>query len=86
MSFFAENWLVLLFGGGMLALHLFGHGHGGNIKAQDRVNSPTEPSGDPSDAMFKDPATSRNDLAPKPKIKLASVIEHAEFATAKPKT
>jgi hypothetical protein len=82
MSWIAENWLVLLFGGGMLAMHLFGHGHGGKKKAQGRVNSPNEP----SDATFEDPATGRRDRSQKPKIKLASVIEHAEFAPEKPKT
>jgi len=80
MSWIVENWLVLLFGGGMLALHLFGHG--GHKKAQGRENSPKAP----SDAMFGDPATSRSDRPQKPKIESASVIEHAEFAPAKSKT
>lgn len=29
MSWLAENWLWLLLGGGMVAMHLFGHRHGG---------------------------------------------------------
>lgn len=30
MQWITENWLLLLLGGGMLAMHLFGHGkHGG---------------------------------------------------------
>ncbi len=28
MQWMIENWLLLLVGGGMLAMHLFGHGHG----------------------------------------------------------
>ena len=28
MQWVFENWLVLLVGGGMIAMHLFGHGHG----------------------------------------------------------
>jgi len=27
MQWIIENWLVVLVGGGMLAMHLFGHGH-----------------------------------------------------------
>ncbi|WP_138935006.1 hypothetical protein [Roseovarius arcticus] len=28
MQWVYENWLLLLVGGGMIAMHLFGHGHG----------------------------------------------------------
>lgn len=28
MEWIADNWLVLLLGGGMVAMHMFGHGHG----------------------------------------------------------
>lgn len=28
MQWLAENWLLLLLGGGMIAMHLFGHGRG----------------------------------------------------------
>jgi|AntRauTorcE11898_2_1112593.scaffolds.fasta_scaffold05714_2 hypothetical protein len=28
MQWVFENWLLLLVGGGMIAMHLFGHGHG----------------------------------------------------------
>ncbi len=28
MQWIVDNWLVLLLGGGMVAMHLFGHGHG----------------------------------------------------------
>ena len=28
MQWIIENWLLLLVGGGFVALHLFGHGHG----------------------------------------------------------
>jgi len=29
MQWLSENWILVLFGGGMIAMHLFGHGHGG---------------------------------------------------------
>lgn len=32
MQWLAENWLTLLLVAGMLALHMFGHGHGGHGK------------------------------------------------------
>jgi len=32
MQWITENWIVLLLGGGMIAMHLFGHGHGGHGK------------------------------------------------------
>ncbi len=28
MQWVIENWILVLVGGGMLAMHLFGHGHG----------------------------------------------------------
>jgi len=28
MQWVTENWLILLLGGGMVAMHLFGHKHG----------------------------------------------------------
>lgn len=30
MQWVVDNWLILLLVGGMLAMHLFGHGHGGH--------------------------------------------------------
>lgn len=30
MQWVIDNWILLLFGGGMIAMHLFGHGHGGH--------------------------------------------------------
>lgn len=30
MAWISENWLLLLLFGGMAAMHLFGHGHGGH--------------------------------------------------------
>jgi len=30
MQWITDNWVLLLFGGGMIAMHLFGHGHGGH--------------------------------------------------------
>ena len=29
MQWLADNWFLVLFGGGMIAMNLFGHGHGG---------------------------------------------------------
>ncbi len=83
MNWIAENWLALSFGGGMLAMHLFGHGHGhgSRKKARSRAHSPK----DTSDATFEEPAASRPVLAIKPKIDLTGTIEQAEFAVAKPK-
>ena len=30
MQWVLDNWFLILFGGGMIAMHLFGHGHGGH--------------------------------------------------------
>lgn len=30
MQWLLDNWILVLFGVGMLAMHLFGHGHGGH--------------------------------------------------------
>jgi hypothetical protein len=30
MQWLLDNWILVLFGGGMIAMHLFGHGHGGH--------------------------------------------------------
>ena len=31
MQWMFDNWILILFGGGMIAMHLFGHGgHGGH--------------------------------------------------------
>jgi hypothetical protein len=30
MEWLLNNWVLVLFGGGMIAMHLFGHGHGGH--------------------------------------------------------
>ena len=30
MQWIIDNWLLLALGGGMIAMHLFGHGHGGH--------------------------------------------------------
>jgi len=37
MQWVFENWLLLLLGGGMVAMHVFGHGHGhkGEHKKKD---------------------------------------------------
>jgi len=55
MQWITENWLLLLFGGGMLAMHLFGHGHGHKRghKGGDHA-APEKPS---DDTEQPDPAT-----------------------------
>lgn len=40
MQWIVENWLLLLLGGGMIAIHLFGHGHGKN-GSHDHANHRT---------------------------------------------
>jgi len=30
MQWLLDNWFWVLFGGGLIAMHLFGHGHGGH--------------------------------------------------------
>lgn len=30
MQWILDNWILVLFGGGMIAMHMFGHGHGGH--------------------------------------------------------
>jgi len=82
MSWIAENWLALLIGGGILAMHLFGRGRGANNKAQGRAYSPSET----ANAMFGPAAASRSDLSRKPKFELASAVEQVEFTSAAPKT
>ena len=64
MQWMIENWLLLLVGGGMLAMHLFGHGHGhkrghkgdgGN--AHHKASNDTEPSDhEPSDQKATNPS------------------------------
>lgn len=35
MAWISENWLLILLFGGMAAMHLFGHGHGGHKHGKD---------------------------------------------------
>lgn len=35
MQWILDNWLLLLLGGGMVAMHVFGHGHGGHGRGRD---------------------------------------------------
>ncbi|WP_035919563.1 hypothetical protein [Leisingera aquimarina] len=39
MQWIVDNWLILLLGGGMVAMHLFGHGHGGHGRGGRRKNT-----------------------------------------------
>lgn len=51
MQWLSQNWIWVLFGGGFIALHLFGHGgHGGHgdhreskIETEDSDKRPSEP-------------------------------------------
>lgn len=48
MEWVLDNWIWILLGGGMVAMHLFGHGgHGSHGKNRD-AGSPTEPAPQPS--------------------------------------
>ena len=48
MQWLLDNWIWILFGGGMIAMHLFGHGgHGGRGKRRNKA-SQTEPQAQPS--------------------------------------
>jgi hypothetical protein len=49
MQWVLDNWILLLIGGGMIAMHLFGHGHGGH-----------DGHGGKKDAAEPDPATPRD--------------------------
>ena len=50
MQWILENWFLVLFGGGMIAMHLFGHGHGshgkkkppGDIKDDEKASKDDE--------------------------------------------
>ena len=43
MQWLAENWFLVLIGGGMIAMHLFGHGgHGGHGKKKPEDVSKTD--------------------------------------------
>jgi len=46
MQWVLDNWLWIVFGGGMVAMHLFGHG--GHGKTGEPPPSKTGNSGDPS--------------------------------------
>jgi hypothetical protein len=51
MQWITDNWLILLFGGGMIAMHLFGHGgHGGHGKHKTKQpQKPDDVAESPSD-------------------------------------
>ncbi|WP_375256401.1 hypothetical protein [Yoonia sp.] len=57
MDWLIENWVLVLLFGGMAAMHLFGHGHGGH--KHDKSGTPQEVDKKTADA------TSDNDAAPK---------------------
>ena len=39
MQWIVDNWLILLLGGGVVAMHLFGFGHGGHGRGGKKPNS-----------------------------------------------
>lgn len=41
MQWIVDNWVLLLLGGGFLAMHLFGHGHGHGRKGKG--HAPEDP-------------------------------------------
>ena len=47
MQWIVENWLLLAVGGGMIAMHLFGHGHGHKGGDKSTHDVPTEKSDAP---------------------------------------
>jgi hypothetical protein len=50
MQWVVDNWILILFGGGMLAMHLFGHGGHGKKHAaassEEPESKPTSPAVD----------------------------------------
>jgi len=85
MNWIAENWLILLFGGGMLAMHLFGHGHGSHAKKGAPKKGAPSPD-EISDATFEQSTLSSvpGPLGKRPKIDLGGSVEHVDFTAAKP--
>ena len=47
MQWIVDNWVIMLLVGGMLDMHLFGHGHGGHEKQKSKkstkVDDPATP-------------------------------------------
>jgi len=41
MQWIIDNWVLVLFGGGMVAMHMFGHGHGHGRKG--KTHEPDDP-------------------------------------------
>ena len=46
MQWIIDNWVLVLLGGGMVAMHMFGHGHGHGRKGKDH-----DPAGAPDDRV-----------------------------------
>ncbi len=40
MQWLLDNWILVLFGGGMIAMHLFGHSHGGHGRHREDASPP----------------------------------------------
>lgn len=45
MQWIVDNWLILLLAGGMVAMHLFGHGHGGHGRGSRRKSTSDDRTG-----------------------------------------
>ncbi len=58
MEWLLDNWVLVLFGGGMIAMHMFGHGghgkRGGHACCKSRT-SKAEPDGKPDAAPTRSP-------------------------------
>ena len=77
MQWITENWILLLLGGGMLIMHMFGHGkHGGHGRRRkhddpdsDQAKTGPENSGDESETALSPtsvPKSGRQTGNPKP--------------------
>lgn len=53
MQWIIDNWLTLVLIGGMLAMHLFGHGHGGHARrrSEDRRQAGESSASDAEDGV-----------------------------------
>jgi hypothetical protein len=61
MQWVLDNWIWLLLGGGMVAMHLFGHGkHGGHGKNGKEVPAAPEPASEPTPPAADNAETRRD--------------------------
>jgi hypothetical protein len=60
MQWVIENWVLVLFGGGMLAMHLFGHGHGHKGGRHGSGQTPDDQAGDAGPQNIEPSGDDRN--------------------------